>query len=639
MTGNPAPAEAPRVSRRAEAAWMSGVGAVTLALYLCTFSTSVALGDAPESVSGIRSVGILHSPGYPAYVLLGRLWATALPFGSWAARVNFFSVVCATATVVLVYRLARLFDARPAPAALGALAVATSTSFWFNAGFAKHYALSALLVTLAAVLVVSWDRNGNDARLIAAGGVLGVAFGASWELAAIFGVGLVAFLLASERRISARTAGAALGVGALVTGALLAFVVLRARQSPAIDFARPTTAARLVDLLRQKDFLNGAEAPNGVRALPNAPHRALAYLHITTQELGLAVVALAIVGAVVVYMRHRRADTLLFGLVLLANFVGAIFVAGLEHDNGILSGMVVGGFLIDIVVVMGVLTAVGTTALAELGATFAERAGRVRPSFVRAGAVTIAAVAVLVPSLLVHWTYASHRGPDYADDYAHRVLDALPANAVLFTDGWEFGQPIRYEQTVRHERRDVTILSDAEAKSPWYREELQQEAPAIAPAMDVSYVDYISQFLNHAMASGRPVYADMSALGLVQGASGLRLDGVVAQITPPGSGITLAQPIAAASQSLHRMQLADGWLNGVSRRFADRSVSLFEVRADIALAKVGALRGDLAPARVQLADAVRIRPDIASNRAALRLIEANDPGAKAAVLALTGGES
>ena len=77
---------------RSDAIWATGVGVGALALYLSTFSSSVALGDAPESVSGIRSVGILHAPGYPAYVLLGRLWATVLPFGSWSLRVNLFSV-------------------------------------------------------------------------------------------------------------------------------------------------------------------------------------------------------------------------------------------------------------------------------------------------------------------------------------------------------------------------------------------------------------------------------------------------------------------------------------------------------------------------------------------------------------------
>ena len=129
----------------------------------------------------------------------------------------------------------------------------------------------------------------------------------------------------------------------------------------------------------------------------------------------------------------------------------------------------------------------------------------------------------------------------------------------------------------------------------------------------------------------------MSTIGLLNGAA-LRLDGMVAEVTS-GSGITLSQPIAAASSALHDAQLHDGWLRNVDHRFAERSVSLFEVRADIALAKVGAINGEIDTARTQLRDAVTIRPDIAANRAALQLVDANDPGARAAVLALTGGEN
>ncbi len=122
-----------------ETVWTAAVAALGLALFLATFSPNVSLGDAPESVSGIRSLGVLHAPGYPAYVLLGSAWATLAPLGSWAFRANLFSVVCSVVALAAVFALGRLFGAAGVAAALGAMTVATSVSFWFNAGFAKHY--------------------------------------------------------------------------------------------------------------------------------------------------------------------------------------------------------------------------------------------------------------------------------------------------------------------------------------------------------------------------------------------------------------------------------------------------------------------------------------------------------------------
>ena len=76
---------------------------------------------APESVAGVKTVGILHAPGYPSYVLAGHLFGTIVAVGSWSLRTNLFSLVCATATVAAVYLVARLFGASRVGAAIGAL--------------------------------------------------------------------------------------------------------------------------------------------------------------------------------------------------------------------------------------------------------------------------------------------------------------------------------------------------------------------------------------------------------------------------------------------------------------------------------------------------------------------------------------
>ena len=506
---------------------------IALVLFALTFSSHLGLGDAPESVSGIRSLGILHAPGYPAYTLVARLWATLLPIGGWAAHVNGFSVACSVVAVVAVFVLGRLFGAARAGAALGALAVATSVSFWFNAGYAKHYALSAAIVALVAVFGVAWVRFGGTYRLVVAGALVGLGSGASWQLTAIMALAVVALVGLGERRVSMRAIVAAVGTAAIVTVAIWAFVVVRAGQDPAIDFGRPTNSARLTELLLQKDFLTGPEAPGGVRALAKAPHRTEAYARITVQEIGAAAVVLALVGLAVLVRRRRRADAAFFGVAIIGNLIGAIFIAGLEHDNGITSAMVVGGFLIDLMIVLGVLAGLGTTFVADAAAArIARRSGSdtAGPGRVRSAVLAAAALVVVVPSLVVHTSYASHDTPAFAERYARRVLDELPPDAVLVTAGWEYGQPIRYRQIVLGERPDVLVLSNAETKLGWYRDELSQAVPEIAPAGDVDNQAYVTKFIEAARRAGRPVFVDMSIIGAVGDEAGLRVHGDVAEI-------------------------------------------------------------------------------------------------------------
>ena len=189
------------------------------------------------------------------------MWGTIAPFGDWALRINVFSAICSAAAVGLLFALCRQFGASRPAAALGALAVATSVSFWFNAAFAKHYAFSALLVVLAAVLVVAWERTGGHAELVAAGVVVALGTGASFQLMAIMALGLVALVIFGTRRITVRQVGMVVGAALLVTVVVWSYVVVHAGQDPDINWGRATTAPRLLDLVTQKDFLSGGRGP------------------------------------------------------------------------------------------------------------------------------------------------------------------------------------------------------------------------------------------------------------------------------------------------------------------------------------------------------------------------------------------
>ena len=224
-----------------------------------------------------------------------------------------------------------------------------------------------------------------------------------------------------------REVAPALGAAVAVGAGAWVFVLVRGGQDPTINWGRVTSLGRLVDLVRQKDFLNGSLSPNGLRALPEAPHRLLSYGTITAHQLGGATIVVALVGLVAVPRRRRLGDTLFFVIVLLGNLAYAVFIAGLNDASGIWSGLVVGGFLIDLVLVSGVLVGLGADTLGGLAVMVGGRAapggGEQRPAApVRNIVVVIVALAVLVPSIVVHEPYTTRRGVSFADDSAQQVL-------------------------------------------------------------------------------------------------------------------------------------------------------------------------------------------------------------------------
>src|SRR3954452_20419673 len=71
-----------------------GVGVASLLVYLRTMCRTIYVGDSGELAAAVHVMGIPHPPGYPLYVILGKLFSLLVPVGSPAIRLNIFSAVC-----------------------------------------------------------------------------------------------------------------------------------------------------------------------------------------------------------------------------------------------------------------------------------------------------------------------------------------------------------------------------------------------------------------------------------------------------------------------------------------------------------------------------------------------------------------
>lgn len=152
------------------------LAALTTAIALTVYAPTVArdltwAGDGGELITASMTLGVPHPPGYPTYVLLGRLFAL-LPAGAVAWRFNLFSAVCAAAAAGLLAVATRQAwggRARPVAAVAAALAFAFLPLVWSQAVVAEVYSLNLLLV--AAFLAV-WAARGPG---LASGLCLGLA--------------------------------------------------------------------------------------------------------------------------------------------------------------------------------------------------------------------------------------------------------------------------------------------------------------------------------------------------------------------------------------------------------------------------------------------------------------------------------
>jgi hypothetical protein len=122
------------------------VALLLFCLYAATAPRTVALEDDGLFVLSSYFLGIEHPPGYPLYVLLGKLF-TYLPVGSVAYRVHLLSALFGGLTCAMLWMCARTLLERRLPAYVAALALGLTPVFWSQALIAEVYTFNTLFFT------------------------------------------------------------------------------------------------------------------------------------------------------------------------------------------------------------------------------------------------------------------------------------------------------------------------------------------------------------------------------------------------------------------------------------------------------------------------------------------------------------
>ena len=239
---------------RADVIWAAATALASAVLFATVLRSYPGLGDAAESVAGVSSLGILHAPGYPAYVIAAHIFTLLIPFGSEAFKVNLFSLVCGSVSVGVIHLLARRCGAARWAASIGALALAATAGFVFYSGFAKHDLFSGLLFLLGLYVALSWYNEPSRRRLVTLAVLIALGLGSSWPLEVLLLPTVLFILFVRRRRLAIWPLVQATAAGLLVLIAIYGFVMVRAAQNPAVNWGRATTVSRLIDLINRADF-------------------------------------------------------------------------------------------------------------------------------------------------------------------------------------------------------------------------------------------------------------------------------------------------------------------------------------------------------------------------------------------------
>lgn len=135
--------------------------------YLLTLTPTIMPSDSAELTTCAWLLSISHAPGYPLYLLLGKIF-TSLPLGEIAFRMNLMSAFFGALACMFVFLIVETVLStassqliQKSPALIAASCLCFSCSFWELCTRAEVYTLDAFLTSALILLLLVWRKNKN----------------------------------------------------------------------------------------------------------------------------------------------------------------------------------------------------------------------------------------------------------------------------------------------------------------------------------------------------------------------------------------------------------------------------------------------------------------------------------------------
>jgi hypothetical protein len=426
---------------------------------LLTASRTVQGGDAGEFATVIATGGVAHPPGYPLFVLLGRLVHSLLPFGSAAFHAAVPAALAGGATVGLLHRACVRLGAGGIASALAAATLGSSTQFWRYSTVAEVFTLAAFCTALLIWVAVEVRRGWQGrAPVLVCGGVFAMGLSSHHHVALLFPLGIWVFWKASA---GARKPLMLLFFATVALGFLpyLSLLGVDAGWSWGGEMGFPEVR----DHLLRKDYgtfsLGVADQSSGWMAHPRD------YLMGLSFEFTGPLALLGIWGARSLMEGEHSGIGSALALCWLVCGVGFFAAFNLPAEG--FWEVIAARFWLVPNVIFALWVGVGAAAFLRL--ELWQR--RSLPVF------------LLVACLGVHTALAGQKAPHHQahwlEDYVHNSLDTVEENAVIFGTGDSRLFGMLYAQEVQEMRPDVSYVASGLLGQPWYRQRLLEGAPEL----------------------------------------------------------------------------------------------------------------------------------------------------------------
>ncbi len=461
-----------------------------LAFYVATMCRTVHWWDSGELAANARVLGIAHRPGFPLYILVGRVFGL-IPFGEYFYRINFISAASAAASLAILGYIWIRQSIRWAKteatwtillAGMLALAAMAGTySYWIQAVRTEVYAPNLILVAL--LLACAWraradleaGKPGATRWFCGAGFLAGLGLCLhNATFASVLPAVAIYFVYITRRHSAGLKVWFAAGLLFVLGLSVYLYLPVRALQNPPLNWGwvrgviSPGWSA--VAATDSYSYIAQISAVSLTRNL-----KEIAILFVDQLQWGLIVIAL--LGVVLWWRSAKRWALLCLGIIAGNVLVTAILVTDFSETNADIHG-----YLLPAFAAITLLIAGGLLQILQLLESVSRRflptpAAR---QILRAAAVFVLTLLVIAPGI-IYSPYCNLSGNRLAYDFGTESTANLQPGAIVFLAGTNWDFVLRGLQYVEEWRPDLTVINRDLMPSAWYRHWLFTQHPELLP--------------------------------------------------------------------------------------------------------------------------------------------------------------
>lgn len=460
-----------------DVAAMAILASGTLLGYTLTLYPSIAGGDSGELVAESCHLGVSHPPGYPLFNMVVHLFTQYLPFGDTPAwRANFFSAVCDTEAVVLIYLSLLRWTAptnwrgRRVAAFTAAALFGFSPLIWTYAVGAEVFALNNAFAALLVYQLLQYAQHHDKKSALMGAFTCGLAM-CNQHTIVLFELPIVLWVLWT-RRYTLWWKEFAQFTGAFVAGLTpYIYMPVAAIWNPQPgSWGDVTTLSGLFHHIRRADYgtfrlYSSNESNEGLWTRLRLYGVDLSSREIPFQ-LALPVIALGVLQSI----RPSAGMNRPIGWFMIAMYAFYMLVfhslANLPISEGLIYGVQM-RFWQQPNVVVFVWFGIGLAYVANVVARIASNDSKVTTMTLRI--LSQVGCLALVGAQIWRWhELCDQSRAFYIRNYAQALLDPLPPKAVLFVNFDLQWTSLRYLQRCEHRRPDVTVLNLSMMTYGWF---------------------------------------------------------------------------------------------------------------------------------------------------------------------------